>query len=84
MQANRNSQTTSTKCQYQAANSKPRCWFGVNWPAPRPKQADGQEDRADDDVGAVKIRRHEEGGAIDVARIMERGVGVFPGLQAVK
>src|SRR5580698_4917497 len=33
MQANRNSQTTSTKCQYQAANSKPRCCVGVNWPA---------------------------------------------------
>src|SRR4029077_9582296 len=33
MQANRNSHTTSTKCQYQAQNSKPRCWVGVNWPA---------------------------------------------------
>src|SRR5215475_3537477 len=33
MQANRNSQTTSTKCQYHAANSKPRCCFGVKWPA---------------------------------------------------
>ena len=32
MQANRNSHTTSTKCQYQAANSKPRCCLGVNWP----------------------------------------------------
>src|SRR5665647_2541174 len=32
MQANRNSHTTSTKCQYQAANSKPRCWVGVEWP----------------------------------------------------
>src|SRR5262245_26503385 len=33
MQANRNSHTTSTKCQYQAANSKPRCCLGVKWPA---------------------------------------------------
>src|SRR5580704_6893894 len=33
MQANKNSHTTSTKCQYQAQNSKPRCWVGVNWPA---------------------------------------------------
>src|SRR5215468_12733808 len=33
MHANRNSQTTSTKCQYQAANSKPRCCFGVKCPA---------------------------------------------------
>ena len=33
MQKNRNSQTTSTKCQYQAAASKPKCWSGLNWPA---------------------------------------------------
>src|SRR4029077_10038688 len=33
MQANRNSHTTSTKCQYHAANSKPRCCVGVNWTA---------------------------------------------------
>src|SRR5206468_12394091 len=33
MQENRNSHTTSTKCQYQAANSKPRCCVGVNCPA---------------------------------------------------
>src|SRR4029078_10822990 len=33
MQANRNSHTTSTKCQYHAANWKPRCCFGVKWPA---------------------------------------------------
>src|SRR5664280_94165 len=32
MQANRNSHTTSTKCQYQAANSKQRSWVGVKWP----------------------------------------------------
>src|SRR3954469_9586593 len=32
MQANRNSQTTSTKCQYQAAASKPKCFCGVNPP----------------------------------------------------
>ena len=32
MQANRNSHTTSTKCQYQAQNSKPRCCCGVKWP----------------------------------------------------
>src|ERR1700687_5369461 len=33
MQANRNSHTTSTKCQYQAADSKPGCCFGVKCPA---------------------------------------------------
>jgi hypothetical protein len=30
-QVNRNSQTTSTKCQYQAAASKPTCLSGRNW-----------------------------------------------------
>src|SRR3990170_837595 len=32
MQVNRNSHTTSTKCQYQAAASKPKCCFGVKSP----------------------------------------------------
>ena len=54
MQENRNSQTTSTKCQYQAANSNPRCCCGVNCPALARMQADDQEYCADDDVGAVE------------------------------
>src|SRR5512144_1406342 len=33
MQANKNSHTTSTKCQYHAANSKPRCCFELKCPA---------------------------------------------------
>src|ERR1700744_6625928 len=33
MQENRNSHTTSTKCQYQAAASKQKWRVGVNWPA---------------------------------------------------
>ena len=32
MQKNRNSQTTSTKCQYQAAASKPKCCLGEKPP----------------------------------------------------
>ncbi len=28
----RNSQTTSTKCQYQAAASRPKWWSGLKWP----------------------------------------------------
>ncbi len=32
MQKNRNSHTTSTKCQYHAAASKPKCCFGVKSP----------------------------------------------------
>src|SRR5262249_14742576 len=33
MKVKRKSHTTSTKCQYQAANSKPRCCSGLKWPA---------------------------------------------------
>src|ERR1044071_5650330 len=45
------------------------------------EEADSEEDRADDDVEAVKARRHEEGRAIDVARIGERCVAVLIGLE---
>ena len=76
MQANRNSHTTSTKCQYQAANSKPRCCFGVNWPQ-RAEQADDEENRADDDVRAVEAGGHEKRGAVHVAGIVEGRVNVF-------
>ena len=82
MQANRNSHTTSTKCQYQAANSKPRCWLRREVAVVGPQQADGEEDRADDDVRAVEARRHEEGGAVDVALEAEGGVAVLVGLDA--
>ena len=50
MQKNRNSHTTSTKCQYQAAASKPKCRSGVNWPGDGAEQTHGQENRADDHV----------------------------------
>src|SRR5690606_38587316 len=33
MKTKRNSHTTSTKCQYQAAASRPKCFCGVIWPA---------------------------------------------------
>jgi hypothetical protein len=64
--AKRNSQTTSTKCQYQAAASNPMCFSAVKWPRPHAHQADEQEDRADDHVEAVEARRHEEVGAVDL------------------
>ncbi|MPL75514.1 hypothetical protein SDC9_21338 [bioreactor metagenome] len=35
--------------------------FGRHLPAGQPDQADEQEDRADDDMGAMEPRRHEEG-----------------------
>src|SRR3984893_4788075 len=46
------------------------------------EQADDQEGRADDDMGAMEAGRHEERGAIHVAGKVERGVGIFPGLHA--
>ena len=49
---NRNSHTTSTKCQYQAAASKPKCWRGREVAAVGADQADDQEDRADDARGS--------------------------------
>ena len=82
MQKKRNSQTTSTKCQYQAAASKPKCCFGREIATQRANEADGQEDRADDDVEAVEAGRHEEGGAEDVAGEGERRVGVLIRLHA--
>src|SRR5688500_3020353 len=48
----------------------------------RADQADGQEDRADDNVEAVEAGRHEEGGAVDAAAEREGGVGVFVSLYA--
>ena len=44
------------------------------------EQANDQEDRADDDVGSMEARRHEEGGAVDVAAEMESRVRIFVGL----
>ena len=82
MQANRNSQTTSTKCQYQAANSKPRCCLGVNCPAKARSEANGEKNRSDDDVEAMKTRRHEKGRAKDRAFEGEGRVGIFIGLNA--
>src|SRR5215813_15337151 len=38
------------------------------------KQAHDQEDRADDDMSAVKAGRHEESGAVDVAAEIEPGM----------
>src|SRR5918994_6799516 len=46
------------------------------------QEADREEDSADDDVGAVEARRHEEGGAVDVASESEGGVAVLVGLNA--
>ena len=53
----------------------------MKWPLQRADQADGQEDRADDDVEAVEAGRHEEGRAIDVAGKAKGRVAVFIGLK---
>src|SRR5437764_1892378 len=48
------------------------------------QQADRQEDCANDHVEAVEAGGHEEGRAIDVARVMESRVAVLIGLDAGK
>src|SRR5262249_61847740 len=45
------------------------------------KQADGQEDRADDYMCAVESGRHEEGGAIDIPSYVKMGMRDVVGLQ---
>jgi len=55
--------------------------FGREMALQHADQADGQEDRADDDVEAVEAGRHEERRAIDVAGKAEGGVAVFIGLE---
>ena len=73
MQANRNSHTTSTKCQYQAAASKPKWRVGRELAGDGAEQADRQEDRADDHMEAVEAGRHEEGRAIDRLEVARAG-----------
>ena len=80
MQANRNSHTTSTKCQYQA-QIEAECCVGVKWPASA-RNRQTIRNRADDDVHAMEAGRHEEGGAVHVAGEVEGGMGVFPALHA--
>src|SRR6185437_15385157 len=46
------------------------------------EQVHGEEARADDDMEAVETRRHEEGRGVNASGEAERGVAVFPGLQA--
>ena len=70
--AKRNSQTTSTKCQYQAAASNPMCFSCGEMPGPKPQIADKQENRADDHMKAVKSRRHKEGGPVILCRHRKR------------
>ena len=81
MQQKRKIQTTSTKCQYQAAASKPKWWSGLKWPLGGAPEADHQEAGADDDVEAVEARRHEEGRGIDALGEAEGRMGVLVGLQ---
>src|SRR5690606_25384298 len=44
------------------------------------RQADDQEDRADEHVEAMEAGRHEEGGAVDVAGVGEAGAAVLDDL----
>src|SRR5262249_60849995 len=48
----------------------------------RARQADNQEDRADDYVSAVEAGRHEKSGAIDVTTEVEVRMRIFVSLHA--
>ena len=54
--------------------------FFCEFPVENPQQAHAQEDGADDDMGAVKARCHEEGCTVDVSREAEARVRVFVNL----
>ena len=60
---NRNSQTTSTKCQYQAAAFEAEMALGVKWPAPAREQQTIRKHGADEHVKAVEAgsRKKVEG-----------------------
>src|SRR5215471_19296036 len=61
---------------------KPQMLLGRELSGHGAHQAHDQENRPDDDMGAVESGRHEESGAVDMARIMKRGVHVFVSLDA--
>src|SRR6266853_3826 len=61
---------------------KPQMLLGRELSGDRADEAHDQENRPDDDMGAVESGRHEEGGAVDMARIVERRVHIFVSLNA--
>jgi len=56
--------------------------FRIEVPSHRAHQANNQEDRADDDMRAMKAGRHKESSAVDVAAKVEGRVRVLIGLHA--
>src|ERR1700761_977970 len=85
MQVNRNSQTTSTKCQYQAAASKPKCRSGVSSPARARNQqtARNMVPTITWKPGKPVARKKADG--IPAAPLdFDRGVEVLDGLQVGK
>src|SRR5688572_28691201 len=61
---------------------EPEMMVRLEMPEVGADQANGQEDRADDDVRTMEAGRHEEGRTVDVAAVGERGVRVFVSLHA--
>ena len=82
----RPSQTTSTKCQYQAAPSKPKWRSGVKWPFMQPDRDEQQHQHADEHVEAVEAGQHEEGRAVGARAQLQVqlavGMHVLVGLEA--
>src|SRR5467141_3890939 len=61
---------------------KPQMLLGRELPGQGTNEAHDQEKRPDDEMGAVESYRHEEGGAVDMAGIVDRRVHAVVRLNA--
>src|SRR5215471_5473954 len=63
---------------------KPQMLLGRELTGEGANEANSQKNRPNDDMSAVESSRHEESGAVDVARVVERRMHIFIGLNAGK
>src|SRR5215475_13580688 len=61
---------------------KPQMLLGRELTGEGANEANNQKNRPNDDMSAVESSRHEESGAVDVARVVGRRMHVFIGLNA--
>ena len=84
MQTKRNSHTTSTKCQYQAAASKPKCRCGVKPPLMARIRQTSRKVVPTMHVEAVEAGGEEEDRGIDAAGEVERRLGILDRLEGAE
>ena len=77
MQTNRNSQTTSTKCQYPGGRLEAKLPFGGELIGAGAEPANRQKTRADDDVEPMEAGREEKHRGVDAAGEREGRVGIL-------